>query len=212
MERGVKRQYRSRTRAAGAAATRAAIRAAAGELFLELGFSATTMKEVAARAGVGERTLYDAFPTKGSLFEHAAAVAITGDEQDVPVAERPEFRAALSERDPERAVALFAEYSAAILERAAPLITVAIESAGAEPALRHFSDQGAAATRANTHAFVQALADHGLLAGDAEVLAMAAYACLTPLVHQHLRRDVGWSPQRYRRWLEASLCRLLLNL
>lgn len=207
----VKRQYRSPARAAAAAATRAAIRAAAAELFVEMGFSATTMKAVAARAGVGERTLYDAFANKGALFEHVVSVAITGDEDAVPVAARPEFLAALSERDPDRAVALFADYSSEILERAAPLITVAIESAGADPILRRFSDQGAAATRTNVRAFVQELADQGLLQGDPDTVAMAAYACVVPLVHQHLRRDVGWSSRQYRDWLEMSLARLLLN-
>lgn len=211
VERDVKRQYRSPTRAAGAAATRAAIRAAAAELFLEVGFSATTMKTVAARAGVGERTLYDAFATKGALFEHVVSVAITGDEVEAPVDERPEFLAALSERDPGRAVALFADYSSAILERAAPLITVAMESAGADPVLRRFSDQGAAATRTNVRAFVRALTEQGLVEGDPDNVAMAAYACVVPLVHQHLRRDVGWSSTRYRDWLEMSLARLLLN-
>lgn len=211
MARDVKRQYRSPARAAAAAATRAAIRAAATDLFLEVGFSATTMKAVARRAGVGERTLYDAFSTKGALFEHVVSVAITGDEDDVPVQRRPEFLAALDERDPDRAVGLFADYSSAVLERAAPLITVAIESAGADPTLRRFSDQGAAATRTNVRAFVQALADHGLLTGDPDTVAMAAYACVVPLVHQHLRRDVGWSASRYRDWLETTLARLLLN-
>lgn len=211
MAGSVKRQYRSRARAEGAAATRAAIRAAATDLFLANGYSATTMKAVAERAGVGERTLYDGFATKGALFEHAVSVAITGDEEPVAVADRPEFMAALAERDAGRAVALYAEYSAAILERAAPLITVAIESAGADPVLRRFSDRGAEATRANTRTFVQSLADHGLLEGGVDDLAMAAYAVVVPLVHQHLRRDLGWSAARYRRWLETSLARVLLR-
>jgi AcrR family transcriptional regulator len=206
----VKRPYRSKARAAGAAATRAAIRAAAQDLFVEQGYAATTMKAVAARAGVGERTLYDGFPTKGVLFEHVVGVAITGDEAEVAVADRPEFRQALAEQDPDRAVALYARYSAAILERASPLITVAIESAGADPTLRRFSDQGAAATRANTLAFVNALAESTALPGEPDDLAMAAYALVVPLVHQHLRRDLRWSAARYRCWLEESLARILL--
>ncbi len=212
MARVVKRNYRSPTRAAGAAATRAAIRAAASELFLEAGYAATTMKAVAARAGVGERTLYDSFASKTALFEHVVGVAIAGDEDPVPVAERPEFHEALTESDPHRAVALYAGYATALLERAGPLITVAIESAGADPALRRFSDEGAAATRANTTTFVQALADRGMTRGDTDDLAMAAYALTTPLVHRNLRRDLGWSANRYRRWLEAGLGRQLLGV
>jgi AcrR family transcriptional regulator len=211
MEDAVKRPYKSRVRAAAAAEKRAAIRTAAMDLFLQKGYSATTLKEVAARAGVGERTLYDGFPTKGALFEHVAAVAITGDEEPVALADRPEFQAALNQSDPHRAVALYAAYSAEVLERAAPLINVAIESAGADPVLRRFSDQGAAATRANTRAFVDSLVKHRLLEGDPEDLAMAAFALVVPLVHQQMRRDLGWSAQRYQRWLESSLARILLG-
>ncbi len=211
VENRVKRQYRSRARAEKAAATRAALRSAATDLFLERGFIDTTMKAVAERAGVGERTLYDAFSTKAALFEHVVGVAIAGDEDDVPVADRPDFQAALAERDQRRAVALFATSSAMILERAAPLITVAIEAAGADPVLRRFSDEGAAATRTNTEAFIRSLAACGPLAGDPDDLAMAAYALVVPLVHQHLRRDLRWSAQRYGHWLETSLARLLLD-
>lgn len=211
MADAVKRHYRSQARAEAAAATRAAIRTGATELFCETGYAATTMKAVAARAGVGERTLYDAFPNKSALFEHVVGVAITGDEGTLPVAERPEFRAALDGADSAAAVAHFARYSAEILERAAPLITVAIESAGADPALRRFSDQGATATRLNASRFVSSLAEHGLVDGEVDDMAMAAYALLIPLVHQHLRRDVGWSADHYRRWLEESLARILIR-
>ncbi|HEX5406405.1 MAG TPA: helix-turn-helix domain-containing protein [Pseudonocardiaceae bacterium] len=55
----VKRAYRSPARAA----TRARIREAATRLFVAQGYVATTLRQVAAAAGVGERTLYDAFPS-----------------------------------------------------------------------------------------------------------------------------------------------------
>lgn len=193
-----------------AATTRAAIRDAATSLFLEQGFTATTMRDVAALAGVGERTLYDAFASKTALFHHVVGVAIVGDELQVAVADRPEFQAALADRDPERAVALFAEYSTAILERAGPLIMVAVESAGADAAMRRYSDQGAAATRAITRAFVASLADRGLLAGDVDELSAVVYALASPHLHQLLRKHSGWSPQQYRRWLQTTLARQLL--
>ncbi len=50
------------------ARTRAAIVAAARDLFLRLGFERTTMESVAAEAGVGLMTLYRHFRTKPALF------------------------------------------------------------------------------------------------------------------------------------------------
>lgn len=211
MEDAVKRPYRSTLRAERAAATREAIRAAAASAFLERGFAATTMREVAERAGVGERTLYDAFPSKLALYDQVVGVAIVGDDPlPVPAAERPEFRAALTQRDGRRAVALYAEYVAALLERAGPLVMVAVESAGAEPELRRRNDEGAAATRANTRAFVDALSDHGVLAGDPDRAAASVFALSSPNVHQLLRVHSGLTAARYRRWLEEALAALLL--
>lgn len=51
----------------------AAIVAAAWRMFLDEGYSATSMKVVAARAGVSKGTLYARFDTKASLF--AAVIA-----------------------------------------------------------------------------------------------------------------------------------------
>lgn len=207
----VKRRYRSTTRAERAAATRAAIRAAAAAAFVERGFAATTMREVAERAGVGERTVYDAFPTKLALYDEVLDVATVGDELSVPAADRPEFRAALDARDGPRAVALFAEYVAALLERAGPLIMVAVESSGAEPELRRRSDEGARATRASTDAFVASLAEHDVLAGDADDAAASVFAISSPHVHQLLRAHRGLTADRYRAWLEATLASVVLT-
>lgn len=207
----VKRPYRSVRRAQRAAATRAAIRKAAASLFVEQGFAATTMRQVAAHAEVGERTLYDAFASKVDLFHHVAGVAIVGDEAPVPAAERPEFRSALRERNGPDAVALFSKYVAALLERAGALIMVAVESAGADPAMRRFSDEGAAATKANTAAFVASLADHGVLAGDVDEAAAVAFTLASPHVHQLLRVHSAWTAEAYRDWLENALVKLLLT-
>ena len=43
--------------------------AAAGELFLQHGFDATSMDAIAARARVSKRTLYSRYPDKSSLFK-----------------------------------------------------------------------------------------------------------------------------------------------
>jgi AcrR family transcriptional regulator len=68
-----------------AAETRAAILAAAGELFSAEGWQGTRMTEVAARAGVAIATLYNHFGSKHALIAHlfvpriAAAVAAVED-------------------------------------------------------------------------------------------------------------------------------------
>src|SRR5690606_15364381 len=128
-------------------------------LFLEHGYAATSMREVARRADVGERTLYDAFPTKAALFLHVVDVGTVGDEGEAPVADRPAFHHVVEADDPRVVIERFAGHAADLLERAGPLIMVAVESAGADDAMRGFAEAGAAATAANVATVVQRLAE-----------------------------------------------------
>jgi len=67
----VKRAYRSPRRKEQAEATRHAILEAALALFMEQGFSGTSIREVAERADVSEQTVYKAFGDKVGLLYHA---------------------------------------------------------------------------------------------------------------------------------------------
>ncbi|GGM53417.1 TetR family transcriptional regulator [Longimycelium tulufanense] len=65
-------------RARDAARTRAALLAAAAELFAERGFDRTTVRQVAARAGVNQALLFRYFGSKEELF--AEVLAAQGEE------------------------------------------------------------------------------------------------------------------------------------
>ncbi|WAJ33842.1 helix-turn-helix domain containing protein [Arthrobacter sp. FX8] len=78
MERKIKRQYDSRRRREQAAETRRTIIAAANELFIAQGYGQTTIKQVAARAGVSVETVYATFGTKASLLRHVWYVDFRG--------------------------------------------------------------------------------------------------------------------------------------
>jgi len=62
------RSYHSPRRVAAARATRARIREAARERFLADGFAGTSVRSIAAAAGVAEKTVYLQFPTKLDLL------------------------------------------------------------------------------------------------------------------------------------------------
>jgi AcrR family transcriptional regulator len=209
----VKRTYRSAARAAAAAETRARIRAAAADLFVQQGYAATTLRQVAAAAGVGERTLYDAFPTKAALFAHTLGVATVGDEQPVPVADRPEIAAVLKQADPQAAIGQLLTYSTALLERAGDLIMVSIEAAGADPDMRAAADAGAAASHRLYLTLAESLHAHHALHTDLTPAAAAdiLYALCSPQTHQLLRRHRRWSAEQYRTWLQAAIIRELID-
>nr|WSY49564.1 TetR/AcrR family transcriptional regulator [Streptomyces sp. NBC_00886] len=208
-----KRPYRSAKRAEAAATTRARIREAAARLFTERGYTGTRMKEVAALAGVGERTLYDAFPTKAALFGHTLGVTIAGDEEPVAVPERPETLETRDEPDPERAIGRTVDQITDLLERAGDLIMVTVEAAGADPDMRASADAGAEATYGVHLALTTALEERGSLRPglDARTAADTLYALASPHMHQLLRRHRGWTRDVYRAWLRRALIAELLG-
>src|SRR5215218_6265163 len=105
-ERVKTRRYESPRRREQAAATRRLILEAAERLFERQGYAATTMAAIAREAGVALKTVYVAFETKSGLLRALWHLRLRGDEADVPIGERPWYRAVLAEPDPERALRL----------------------------------------------------------------------------------------------------------
>jgi len=85
----VKRTYQSTLRGAQAQSTREAVIAAAGRLFSEQGYAATSIDDIAAAAGVSRATVFTSVGGKPKLLKTALDVAIVGDDEPVPLPERP---------------------------------------------------------------------------------------------------------------------------
>lgn len=76
------RQYRSSLRDAQAEQTKVAIIEAAMSLFLENGYSETSIREIAEKAGVAERTVYVAFKDKPTLLNSIAEHFLYGETEE----------------------------------------------------------------------------------------------------------------------------------
>ncbi|NGO15209.1 hypothetical protein G5C60_48420, partial [Streptomyces sp. HC44] len=178
-----------------------------------VGAGEVTEDEREAGVGGGERTLYDAFPTKAALFGHTLGVATVGDEEPVAVPDRPEIRAAREETDPRAAIADAVAYATDLLERAGDLIMVSVEAAGADPDMRAAADAGSQATHEVYLALTTALHQQGALRPglDANTAADIFYALGSPHMHQLLRRYRRWPAKSYRAWLERVLTSELLG-
>lgn len=206
------RRYHAPQRAQAAAQTRARIREAASALFIEQGYVATTIRGIARRAGVGERTVYAAFPSKADLFRHVLDVATVGDEQPVAVASRPEIQDAFSQADPGAAISRTIDYTVALFERAGDLIMVTIQAADADFDMRAAADAGSRATRQLWRTLTQTLHGAGALRPGltAQAAADILYALASPQTHQLLRRHCRWTTQRYQTWLTSAVTQQLL--
>jgi AcrR family transcriptional regulator len=113
------RRYVSPLRREGAARTRQAVLDAARELFTAQGYTATTVDEIAGRAGVSKPTVFAAAGSKQAILKQLRDIALAGDDEPVPVAQRPWYREALAEPNPRRALRLHARNTTAIHRRSA---------------------------------------------------------------------------------------------
>ena len=72
--------------------TRRKIRTAAQELFEQQGYAATTINQIAERADVAWQTVYSVFKNKPAILSEIFDVTVAGDDDPIPMAERPFVR------------------------------------------------------------------------------------------------------------------------
>jgi AcrR family transcriptional regulator len=194
-----RRPYRSPKRAAAALKTRHAIRDAAEALFLRDGYTRTSMKAIAQRAGVSEKTMYLTYATKANLLREVIQVAVRGDESAATLAERPEWRAVMA-GPPDEVFARFAALNAALMDRTAPIIALAESAAASDPELAEHRDHAHATSRADLHALATELKRRGALAAriSEQDAADTMYALVTDAtIYLRLTTECGWTQARY---------------
>lgn len=173
--------------------THAAVRAAALELFTAQGYDATTVAQVARRAGVSEMTLFRHFATKEALllddpFDPLIAAAVRSRPSDEPPlrAVLEGIRHALDALDPADGEGLRAR------------LRVAAEAKTLHGALERNSS-------ATTAAIVAALVDRGAPLDAARVVAAAVIGGLSAALLDWSRTDDDDLRDVVRRALDALL-------
>lgn len=201
-----KRSYHSPLREEAAQRTRALLRDTARRLFVDDGYAPTSMKRIASEAGVAERTLYLAFPTKASVLHELIGLALAGGE-DGPRTDQSDYRQIARELGGLAAIAQFSAETTALYERAGELLQLGEHAAESDPDLRAFAKAGADATVRVIRTLVEGLADNGELRPglDARTATDATWAISHFSAHQLLRKQRRWSRARYERWLTETL-------
>lgn len=123
------RPYRSPLRTDQAAATRRRIVDAGGELFIELGYAATTIDAIAERADVSRKTVFTAVGGKAAVLKLAFDWRLAGDDQPVAIADRPEVVEMMRRTEPDLLLADWIAMNAAIAGRLAGLYHVLVLAA-----------------------------------------------------------------------------------
>jgi AcrR family transcriptional regulator len=191
---------------------RAAVVDAARDLFVERGYGATTIDTISEVAGVPQATVYRLFSSKHGILKSLLDVSIAGDDEDVPMAQRPHVQSLLAASDPMAQLSGFVAVAVDVNRRVAPIHRVLLGAADTDPEpaelLAELTQQRQRGQRviARSLAKVGALRP-GLRERDA---ADVVHALLSPELYRLLVVDRGWKVDRYERWLVTTLAEQLL--
>lgn len=196
-----------------ARATRRRIIESARELFLEQGYAATTVDQIAARSGVAVQTVYFHFGNKRTVLKEVMDVLAVGDDAPVPLLDRPWVRRVRDEPDARRALAIWLRTTRAIYGRVAPLLSVVRDAAGADPEMAEQWRTNQDQRHIAQHALAEILAEKQALRPGMTVTKAAdvIFTLASPEVYLLLTAERDWSPARWQRWVTDTIADAVLR-
>lgn len=184
----------------------------ARDLIVKQGYAATTMGQIADRAGVAVQTLYYTFRSKGMLLREVIETTAAGEENAPPVPERPWSLEMMSTDSGQRALALAVEHGTDIYERVSPLWPALAAAAAADPELERYWQSIGQGRRAAQGRIAARLHQLGELRDDVDVQRGTdiIVVLLGHDVFRGLVRDAHWPLTAYKAWLLRTLAQQLL--
>ena len=200
------RTYRSEKRDAAASRTRARILDSARRLFSARGIEATTLKAIAAEAGVAEASVYKVMRSKEGILRALMEAALFG----------PTYQAVLArladEADPVTLIERTAEVARAIYEAESRELGDVRAMAGFSPALRaieaEFEELRLELQAARIDALFAAGRARRDLTRDQARRVLWLYTARD--VWRKLTVESGWSGEEYEGWLRRTLVEALV--
>jgi AcrR family transcriptional regulator len=185
---------------------------AARSLFLERGYGATTIEAISDLSDVPPATVYRLFSSKRGILKALLDVSIVGDDQAVPLAERPRVRSLLADPDPKNQLAGLVGITVQVNARTAPIYRILVSAAGSDLDAAALLDELARQRQEGQGLIARSLARASALrpklrerdAGD------IIHALMSPELYRLLVLDRGWPAERYARWLTGILIDQLL--
>jgi AcrR family transcriptional regulator len=203
----VKRSYDASRRREQARARRLDVVLAARDLFELQGFRATTITAIAARAGVSPESIYKGFGTKAALAKAVFDIVLAGDDEPVPIAQRPAMEALREEPDVRRKIAMYIEGLAQRQARSA-MVQILIRDGrhvddSLVPVWAKLNDEGLVGmTMLGRHLLDTGQLRDGIDLGEVRDVLWNYLAIDT---YERLVLTRGWSLERYTRWLTRAV-------
>ena len=200
-----KRQTKSPLRQRQAQATAGMIVAAAKALFLERGYTGTTMEAIAERADVAVSTVYAVFASKrGILRAIRSAWHEVSHIRDVTYGDP-------GGAGPEERVEKLARASRQQWESGTEVITIYKGAAAADPEAAAELSEALAGRQRGMETFAKSLEPHLRPGLDVDHAAAILQALCLPEVFNVLVLQSGWSAEAYQSWLSQTLKHELLE-
>ncbi|MGE5136499.1 MAG: TetR/AcrR family transcriptional regulator [Gemmatimonadota bacterium] len=207
-----KRRYQSPVREEGARRTRQAIVSAAGRLFIARGYMATSLADIAAAAEVARPTVFAAFGSKSALLRQVLDQALAGDDEPVPVAERPWFRPVWEAPTQGAVLDAYAGVCTLIGGRAAQIFETVRRAADAAAEVSRLWDTLQANRRAGARMVVRRLETLGPLRPGLGTTTATDRLWIfnDPAHYDALVHHCGWQETEFTTWLSAQMRQALL--
>lgn len=184
---------------------------AAQRLFISNGYGATSIRAIAEEAGVAVQTVYAVFGNKRQLVIELIETAVKGDDELASVTERTEAQAIRAEPSARRRAKLDAALSRNITERLLPVFKITSDAAAVDPDFAELNRAMIERRRAEMSEAAALLAGDNGLRVSLNDAAASLFVLYSPHVAQILTEHVGWSFDRYEKWLADAIERLVLN-
>jgi AcrR family transcriptional regulator len=193
--------------------TRRRVEEAAGRLFVERGYAATTVQAIADAAGVHVQTIYLAYGTKAAVLAATATRLVAGDDDPTShPSERRWAREIQATTDPVRKLRLYVRHVRDVMPRTAALVDVLRVAAPSDPEAAAFLAHMQAGRREGPFALLAPVASAGQLRAGLTLAAAAdiTYTLANADTFRALVDERGWSPKRAERWITEQLGHALL--
>jgi AcrR family transcriptional regulator len=210
---GERRVYHSPVRDESARRTRRAIVAAASKLFVERGYVAASLREVAEIAGVARPTVAAAFGSKPALLRQVLDEALAGDDEPVPVAQRPWFAPIWHATSPQAVLTAYAKICTLINRRAARIFEVVHRAADEATEIAELWDTLLRNRRAGAEMVVRRVIQTGSLRSDLDLehAIDSLWTLNDPTHYANLVLARHWPEADYERWLGNQMCAAVLG-
>lgn len=212
-DRPAARGYHSPRRAEQAAATRAAVLAAARELFVSQGYAGTTVAQIARHARVAVDTVYATVGRKPALLREVLETALSGTDVAVPAEQRDyvvRVRAATSARGK---ITAYVTGLVGLQNRLAPVFLALRDAGGTDPESAALWQEIAERRARNMELFAADLRSTGELRADLtdRHVADIIWSMNSAEYWVLLVGERGWSPEQFGAYLIDGWTRLLLS-